>query len=112
MIFTHTRLINKKQLPTEPGVYFIFAGGNLLYVGGTQNLKERFVDHKRFVDFREHGADGICYLPTRDWKRLERQYQVELTPPLNKELFLGESRFKSPKQGYLKVVGGFVVKVA
>jgi len=112
MIFRHTRLTNKRQLPTEPGVYFIFAGGNLLYVGGTKNLRERFIDHKRFVDFYQHHADGICYLPTIDWKRLERQYQVELTPPLNKELFLGDSRYKSPKQGHYRVSGGFVVRVA
>ena len=110
-MFKYLELKALKQLPDTSGVYFVFSGCELLYVGGTKNLRNRMRDHKRFPEFRSYGVDGLCYLPSGDWVSLERQYQVKLTPKLNKELFLGSRRYKSPKLGYFRLVNGQPQKI-
>ena len=110
-MFKYLDLKALKRLPDTSGVYFVFSGGELLYIGGTRNLRSRMTDHKRFLDFRSYGVDGLCYLEAGDWVTLERQYQVKLTPKLNKELFLGSKRYKSPKIGYFRLINGQPQKI-
>ena len=76
---------NKCNLPALPGVYFVYAGSELLYVGASSNLKQRFSKkHKYQARFINQGADRIGYLVISDYKRLEAELIIDLQPKLNR----------------------------
>ena len=82
---TNLLFSEKSNLPAAPGVYFVYAGSELLYVGGSSNLKQRFSKkHKYQARFIDYGADRIGYVLTDDFKRLESELIIELQPKLNK----------------------------
>ena len=99
-------------LPREPGVYLVYSGEVILYVGGTRNLRERWLDHKRRGEFLRAGADKIGFCVLEDWRRVERELQWKLLPLLNREPFLGINRYLPPKTGYLKWLDGKVQLMA
>lgn len=85
LIMINLLFSNKCNLPAAPGVYLVYAGSELLYVGGSSNLKQRFSKrHKYQARFIDHGADRIGYLVTSEFKRLESELIINHQPKLNK----------------------------
>lgn len=85
LIMINLLFSNKCNLPAAPGVYFVYAGSELLYIGASSNLKQRFSKkHKYQARFMSHGADRIGYLVTDDHKRLESDLIIDLQPKLNR----------------------------
>lgn len=73
------------NLPAAPGVYLVYAGSELLYVGASSNLKQRFSKkHKYQARFIDQGADRISYLVTDEYKRLESELIIRNQPKLNR----------------------------
>ena len=82
---TNLLFTNKCNLPAAPGVYLVYAGSELLYVGASSNLKQRFSKkHKYQARFINHGADRIGYVLTDDFKRLESELIISNQPKLNR----------------------------
>lgn len=85
LIMSNLLFTEQCNLPAAPGVYFVYAGSELLYIGASSNLKQRFTKrHKYQARFIDHGADRIGYVPTDDYKRLESELIIELQPKLNR----------------------------
>ena len=65
-----------RDAPTEPGVYSIWAGNTLLYVGCTgRGIKTRLRTHHRIADFLLHNADRIGFIVISD--RMQRYVTEE-----------------------------------
>ena len=55
-------LADRRELPREPGVYFVISSAEeLLYVGKAGNLRTRLMGHNRAAAFVEAGAARISY---------------------------------------------------
>lgn len=76
----------KGQIPTTSGVYFVLGkDGAMLYVGQSENLRDRFTGHNRVSDFVKAGAQCIHWLEceTADLLRIEGDCIFALLPTLN-----------------------------
>jgi hypothetical protein len=62
------------EAPPAPGVYLLYKGGHLVYVGQTKNLRRRLVD----LDHRK--ADQFYLLPVDDRKEVEAALLSALDP--------------------------------
>jgi GIY-YIG catalytic domain len=79
-------LTEKNNLPAIPAVYFVWSSNKLLYIGKTNNLKKRFCQHHRLVNFLEVGGDiRIAWFPVQDNElpSLEQDLIELLEPDLN-----------------------------
>ncbi|WP_017655956.1 GIY-YIG nuclease family protein [Fortiea contorta] len=79
-------LIDKNKLPDIPAIYFIWSSNKLLYIGKTSNLKKRFYQHHRAVNFLEAGGDTrIAWFSIQDDElpSLEQDLIELLEPDLN-----------------------------
>jgi hypothetical protein len=66
------------------GVYALYQGQRLVYIGHTANFRVRLHAHRRRFHF-----DGVKLAPIEDRKerkRLERRLLLRLRPPLNRTL--------------------------
>jgi|SRR6185369_4756615 len=70
------------QLSNASGIYFLLAGGRVMYVGQSTNLWRRIEDHKK-IGFR--GFDSYAFLPcsAADLGTLEARYIDKFQPPWN-----------------------------
>jgi excinuclease UvrABC nuclease subunit len=74
------------------GVYHIFKGGELLYVGCTVNFKSRITSHlvvsTNTKDFINEATHVKCYLIENKYEREIREYNdiLQLKPSKNKKL--------------------------
>ncbi|MEH2047521.1 GIY-YIG nuclease family protein [Nostoc sp.] len=50
-------MTEKNNLPEISAVYLVWSSNNLLYIGKTTNLRNRFFQHHRIVQFVEAGTD-------------------------------------------------------
>lgn len=75
---------DRGTLPDTPAVYFIYANGEVQYVGQTISLCTRFGGHHRSHQFAELGA-SIFWVgaPTDILMELESWFIEALEPPLN-----------------------------
>lgn len=75
---------DKTNLPKISCVYFVLAELDLMYVGNTQNLRKRFINHHRAIDFE---GTTIYWLELIDhmWvrRRVEQYYITALKPLQN-----------------------------
>ena len=71
----------KRSIPLAgtPGIYFLFANGQLMYVGRSINLWRRIEEHKR------RSFDSYSFVPCQvaDLTRLEARYIDKFKPPWN-----------------------------
>lgn len=76
--------IDKTNLPKISCVYFVLAELDLMYVGSTQNLRGRFFNHHRAIDFK---GTTIYWLELDDsmWlrRRVEEYYITAFKPLQN-----------------------------
>ncbi|MFM6077120.1 MAG: hypothetical protein ACKPCI_01170, partial [Dolichospermum sp.] len=69
----------RSKLPSVPGVYYVYAGELLLYVGASSNLKQRFdKKHNRQNLFYLHSVDSIGWLEPTTYAALERTEIIRL----------------------------------
>lgn len=86
--FPNLPLSAKKQLPNCSAVYFVAAQDQVLYVGLTTNLRNRWQNHHRFPQLEAIGKQGevrIFWLVCAQHQlpELERQYIDHYCPVLN-----------------------------
>lgn len=66
-----------------PGIYFLFKGGELVYVGKTINFMQRLTDHIR-VGRIEYDTYNLIACPLADLDALEALYVRHYKPRLNR----------------------------
>jgi hypothetical protein len=78
------------SLPTLPCCYVIFSGGQLIYIGSTENLHYRmmichFRNGGKFNRFLSGGVVVKAKFPHRfgEWLMIEARLVSRLSPPLN-----------------------------
>lgn len=76
-------LANKCSLPTEQGIYFVFSGKVLLYIGKAQNIKNRWVSHHRFTQFQQFKNVVIRWIPSDEIDKTELVLIEHFEPLLN-----------------------------
>lgn len=76
----------KRALPTCSGLYVVFRGAEVLYVGQARNLRQRWAGHHRFAQLRDLGADSIAWTPREieDLNESEAALIADLRPRLNR----------------------------
>lgn len=78
-----------RDAPQEPGVYFVWAGGDVIYVGRTRNtFRVRLIQHHKCREFERHKANNITYVvmsgeDVREIKATEKFYIEKFNPILN-----------------------------
>lgn len=80
------RFDDKSHLPNLPAVYFVLGDKQLLYIGMTIDLKQRFLGHHRMSDFLGT-AEYILWANPKDNQSLqqaENDFIAAFQPPLNK----------------------------
>lgn len=77
----------RRLLPPSAGLYYVYAGSELLYIGATSNLQQRFTKKHHHQDlFYECGVTHIGYVLTPDYIALEPMEILRLKPRLNRYL--------------------------
>lgn len=82
---------DRKDLPTDEVVYFVWTAEKLLYIGQTNNLKQRLYNHHRLVEFL-NDESRVSWFNAAQCDRLEIESElIELfNPSLNGEPCLNE----------------------
>ena len=55
-------LVQREALPDEPGIYFLFQGSTLRYIGRTISLKKRWAAHHRWEQYSKSEETIIAWL--------------------------------------------------
>ncbi len=82
-------LEDKQSLPQEPCVYFVLDGqGTVLYIGQSENLKERWSSHHKLAAMMQLEGVKISFLKTdvELLRRVEIALIEAFNPPLNEVL--------------------------
>lgn len=82
----------KSKLPEISAIYFVWSSNKLLYIGKTINLRNRFIQHHRLVEFVESGTDtriGWFASTADDLTYIEDSLIELLEPELNGEAVIG-----------------------
>lgn len=87
-----TPIEDRRNLPRTKGIYFVFSGDTLIYIGKTKNsFRSRWGGHHRYSEFRKFEAVSIaCYAircSDSEMTRLEREAILVHRPPLNERVW-------------------------
>lgn len=75
------------SFPCQRALYFVFSGEQLLYIGATTDLKQRWLSHHRMDQFIEAGNPRVAWIviPRRwDLEYVERWAIDQFQPTLNR----------------------------
>ena len=101
-------LLHRSQLPSVAAVYLVYQSDRLLYIGRTENLKQRWSQHHRQNQFAELEDVRIAWFPcTEDAPLLESTLIELLEPEFNGQKQTGDRvqvlfRWNSEKLKQLK----------
>lgn len=79
-----------RTLPAIAGIYLVWQGETLLYLGKAGNIRRRWESHHRHSQMRDLQADRIAWMPYADLLTLdemERELIDQLEPVLNRQPF-------------------------
>ena len=93
---------DKESLPKHPGIYFVYEGTyneekntvaiqKLIYIGESDILNDRIINHEKYDDWKKHVREGntLCYSTGRVSsayrERVEAAYIFKHKPPENEE---------------------------
>jgi excinuclease UvrABC nuclease subunit len=72
-------------LPNKPGVYAIYDGTQLVYIGSTSSLRNRFGMHKKLMNGLNFAHIKVSFSSSYgDWTKRELRLIKRLNPELNK----------------------------
>jgi hypothetical protein len=79
-VIIHDAFQQKRSLIKEPGIYFLYQGNDIVYVGKTTNFVARLSNHMFNKSF-----DGYSFIPVaaHNLDSLEIRLIEKLRPPLN-----------------------------
>jgi len=80
---------NKNQLPYKSGIYFVFEDNEILYVGKSINLHERWQSHQHYNRFKK--TDKIGFVLT-DNLLIEKDFIRKYQPKFNKLFYDNQNR--------------------
>ncbi len=90
-----------RQLPDYSGIYFVLsASDDILYIGCSINLQERWIVHHRYQQFQEIGNIRISWLQVIDASQLnvlEQELISYFNPLLNKRRILKDGKTSQHK---------------
>lgn len=74
-------LLHRSQLPPVAAVYLVYQSDRLLYIGRTENLKQRWSGHHRQKQFSELEEVRIAWFPCTEDAPLLESTLIELLEP-------------------------------
>ena len=75
-------LNSKRTLPSDKGIYFVFTGRWLLYIGKGWKLNQRVRENQKIYIFEKFRNVRIYYMVTSELQ-LEQEYILKFRPPFN-----------------------------
>jgi hypothetical protein len=99
-------LLDRRNLPDRPSVYFVMQGYKCLYVGRASNLRHRWRNHQRWYQLKDKGLD-ICIrwleCDPCSLVKTEAEMIAALDPCLNeKKTQIGHSGHSRRKKAQIK----------
>src|ERR1035441_5611701 len=88
--------LNLKVVPESPGVYAIYSGASVIYIGQSVNMRHRLSDHYREMlsesasRFDNYRLKSVKFRPCKkleEWLSLELKLIHRLSPALNVRVF-------------------------
>lgn len=78
-------LVQRSEIPHAPGVYAIYSGSELVYIGSAESIRARLRDHSilREVDREKCTVKFSVARACGDWMSREYRLIQRLRPPLN-----------------------------
>lgn len=90
-----------RKLPNYSGIYFVLsASDDILYIGCSANLQERWIVHHRYQQFQEIGNVRISWLQVQDASQvnvIEQELISYFNPLLNKRRILKDGKTSQHK---------------
>lgn len=88
--FPSVPLDNVKNLPSAAGIYFAVKDGEVLYVGQSENMRERWSKHHKYSDLKRIGCVRIHFALSdgRPLVEQENEWIVSINPVGNGGKFL------------------------
>lgn len=82
LTWTHIPVSDTANLPLSEGVYMIKSDFRILYVGQSVRLRNRVLQHKKFLSIlaSQYGNLLISYTLTPDYKKIEKELIQEYSP--------------------------------
>ena len=107
-----TLVSDRNKLPQERAIYFVWNEEQLLYIGKTDNLRDRFSNHPKLPNFVLAGIETrVSWLPATDdnLAAFESSLIEELEPEFNQATALGEDKsrvvsFRLPQELEARIV--------
>ncbi len=76
-----------RRLPEYPCVYFVLdSNGTVLYIGQSENPKQRWVNHHKIDKISDNGGEKICWVAVKNKAKLlplEKRLIEQFRPTLN-----------------------------
>lgn len=74
-----------RQLPKTSGIYFVLAGDEVLYIGQSISIHQRWQAHERMKDLEAYNQVRIAWLVTEyeELAEIEKAYIAQFKPSLN-----------------------------
>ena len=90
-------LSTRKRLPQKSGIYFLWTGSEVTYVGESKNIRTRISAHAGDVKRGYVRGDYVSYLefPANDLKEIEAYYIWKCKPKFN------QSKNRTAWHGYI-----------
>ena len=87
----HTHIIHRQSFPESPAVYIVWTDKEVVYIGQTSNLLNRFKNHHRLVDFAQMGVN-VSWLDCGGLERLDvERCLIKLFNPQLNNTILGDA---------------------
>lgn len=94
----------KGTLPECPGIYFVAEDGRVVYIGQSINVKRRFIQHHRAMDFAELDDPKVYWksCEVEELQKTEQDYIDKFNPRLNINRVIG----RTPRLGLFRARAG------
>ncbi|MBE9040990.1 GIY-YIG nuclease family protein, partial [Oscillatoriales cyanobacterium LEGE 11467] len=87
----HRTLQGRDSLPSSSGIYIVFAGGSIVYVGQSVDIKQRWKSHHKYDELTKYPRVAIRFFlaPVGLLDEFEEYLIKRFVPLLNESIKLG-----------------------
>jgi len=96
MVVAEARSLEEiKNFPTYSGLYFVYEGEELVYIGRAKNIRKRWIGHHRKKLFSDLKC-VVCFMET-ECLGMEKDFISEFNPKYNFWKDCGDTDYNDPK---------------
>jgi excinuclease UvrABC nuclease subunit len=82
-----------RDAPNSPGVYCVWSGESIIYVGSSEKMRQRMIDHGRAFDFLANKADRVTWIIVASERMLPIEAEmIGYSRPLLNETYVPRMR--------------------